>query len=253
MTSTVLVAYQWATTTSGATVRPDGTLDTARAKPALSEYDQVAIELARQLADEAGARLVAVGVGDDGVAASLATKAVGSRGPDEIVVVRDSEPSTVSVAAALAQVAAASPDVLAVVTGDASADHGTRMVPALLAGLLHWPLLAEVSNVSVAEGGLRAVQPRPSGLHTTQVIGPAVVSATPDALTPRVPGMRDILAAAKKPVHVVDGAATAGPTTRVVASARVDPPDRRRRVIPAQDAIGAVEQLVNEMRTAGVL
>ena len=63
----IVVAYKWTCDPEEATVRPDGTVDWSRAKPGLSAYDPVAIEVARQLADEAGAELIGVTVGGKGV------------------------------------------------------------------------------------------------------------------------------------------------------------------------------------------
>ena len=48
----IVVAYKWTCDPEEATVRADGTVDWSRAKPGLSAYDPVAIELARQFADE---------------------------------------------------------------------------------------------------------------------------------------------------------------------------------------------------------
>ena len=47
----IVVAYKWTSDPEEATARPDGTVDWSRAKPGLSTYDPVAIELARQLAE----------------------------------------------------------------------------------------------------------------------------------------------------------------------------------------------------------
>ena len=59
----IVVAYKWTCDPEEATVRADGTVDWSRAKPGLSAYDPVAIEVARQFADEAGAELIGVTVG----------------------------------------------------------------------------------------------------------------------------------------------------------------------------------------------
>ena len=76
----IVVAYKWTRDPAEATVRPDGTVDWSRAKPGLSAYDPVAVELARQLAEAAGAELIGVTAGGKGVAAPIASKAALSRG-----------------------------------------------------------------------------------------------------------------------------------------------------------------------------
>lgn len=253
MPGTVLVGYQWAPSAQGTVITPLGEVDASRATVGLSEADQVAIEFARNLADQAGARLVAIGVGPDAVSSGLAVKAVASRGPDEVVVVADATPTTTSVAAALAAQADAADGLVAVVLGDASNDHGTRMVPALVAGRLGRPLLADVRSISLGEPAT-AVTRFAGGAQTVQASGPLVVQVSPDAVKPRVPGMRDILAAAKKPVQVVSAPARcATSAVTSVSVAPIRPPARGAHVIVADKPAEAVAQLVSELSQAGVL
>ncbi len=68
----IVVAYKWTCDPEEATVRADGTVDWSRAKPGISAYDPVAIELARGLAKAAGAELIGVTVGAKGVGAAIA-------------------------------------------------------------------------------------------------------------------------------------------------------------------------------------
>ena len=59
----IVVTYKWTSDPEEATVRADGTVDWSRAKPGLSTYDPVAIELARRLAGEADAELIGLTAG----------------------------------------------------------------------------------------------------------------------------------------------------------------------------------------------
>ena len=147
----IVVAYKWTRDPEEATVRPDGTVDWSRAKPGLSTYDPVAIELARQLAAAAGAELIGVTAGGKGVAAPIASKAALSRGLDRVVIVEDeslAEAGRAELAAVLAEVIRHIGDVDLVVTGDSSVDVAAKMVPTVLAGELGWPAVAEVTAVS---------------------------------------------------------------------------------------------------------
>ena len=85
----IVVAYKWTCDPQEATVAADGTVDWSRAKPGLSAYDPVAIEVARHLADDTGAELIGVTVGGKGVATPLARKAALGRGLDRVVIVED--------------------------------------------------------------------------------------------------------------------------------------------------------------------
>ena len=135
----IVVAYKWTSDPEEATVRADGTVDWSRAKPGLSAYDPVAIELARKLADETGADLIGVTVGGKGVAAPIASKAALGRGLDRLVIVEDESLAGAGrseLAAVLAEVVRHIGDVDLVVTGDSSVDVAAKMVPTVLAGEL---------------------------------------------------------------------------------------------------------------------
>ena len=151
----IVVAYKWTRDPEEATVRADGTVDWSRAKPGLSAYDPVAMELARQLAEAAGAELIGVTAGGKGVAVPIASKAALSRGLDRVVIVEDeslAEAGRSELAAVLAEVIRHIGDVDLVVTGDSSVDVAAKMVPTVLAGELGWPAVAEVTAVSGQAG-----------------------------------------------------------------------------------------------------
>lgn len=202
---TVVVAYKWAADPGDAAVRADGTIDWSRAKATISEYDPVAIAAARAAADAAGTELVGISVGGEAVAGSMAKKAALSRGIDRIVVAADDATSTWNFTdtgralAALAQRAGAT----LVVTGDASSDESAHLVPATLAGALGWPCFQEVSAITPEGDGWLLTQAVPGGQRTVRTAGPVVVAMSPDAAQVKIPGMKDILAAGKKPAEQV--------------------------------------------------
>ena len=71
---TVVVAYKYAANPQDASVAADGNVNWSRAKSTVSEYDPVAIQLGRDLADASGAELVGVSVGAKDAASSMAKK-----------------------------------------------------------------------------------------------------------------------------------------------------------------------------------
>ena len=213
----IVVAYKWTCDPEEATVRADGTVDWSRAKPGLSAYDPVAIEVARQFADEAGAELIGVTVGGKGVAAPLASKAALGRGLDRVVIVEDvslADAGRSELAAVLAEVIRHIGDVDLVVTGDSSVDVAAKMVPTVLA-------------------------------------------ASADAAAPRVPGMKDLLAAGKKPVELLELAALKVPPRNAVmtVTGRAVPERKPRKgqLIDTADPAKAAAELVSALRQAGTL
>jgi electron transfer flavoprotein beta subunit len=259
----IVVAYKWTSDPEEATVRADGTVDWSRAKPGLSAYDPVAIELARQLAETAGAELIGVTAGGKGVAVPIASKAALSRGLDRVVIVEDdslAEAGRSELAAVLAEVVRHIGDVDLVVTGDSSVDVAAKMVPTVLAGELGWPAVAEVTAVSgtgVQAGALRVERAVPGGVQVLEISGPAVLAASADAAAPRVPGMKELLAAAKKPVELLELAALkVSPSSAVMTVTGRSRPERKARkglLIDTTDPAAAAAELVTALRQAGTL
>jgi electron transfer flavoprotein beta subunit len=255
---TIVVAYKWAANPQDAQVGADGTVDLSRAKPAISEYDPVAIETGRRLADATGVQLVGLSVGGPDVASSLARKASLSRGLDRLVVVSDAALTgarAATTAAVLADRVRTIDGADLVLTGDGSVDEGAHLVPAVLAGRLGWPVLAEVTSVErTGDGRLRVTRSVGAGTEVLEVDGPAVLSMASDAVVPRVPGMKDILGAGKKPVDEVAGTLPGDVAEpRVVARERPALAERKGRLIVGTDPAAAAAELVAALRADGVL
>ncbi|HYX61472.1 MAG TPA: hypothetical protein VE888_20970 [Streptosporangiaceae bacterium] len=256
----IVVAYKWACDPEEATVHADGTLDWSRAKPGLSAYDPVAIELARRYADAAGAELIGVTAGGKGVAAPIAAKAALGRGLDRVVIVEDESLAGAGrseLAAVLAGVIRHVGDVDLVITGDSSVDVAAKMVPTVLAGELGWPAVAEVTSITGQVGALRVERATPGGVQVLEVSGPAVLAAAADAAVPSVPGMKDLLAAGKKPVERLELAALKVPARNAVmmVTSRALPERKARQgqLIDTADPAKAAAELVTALRQAGVL
>lgn len=255
----IVVAYKWAPNPQDAQVLPDGTVDWARAKSGVSEYDPVAFELARQLADATGGEVVGLTVGPASIDSPLARKAALSKGLDRLVVVADDalvDADGTRLAAVLAAAVTAVGDVDVVLAGESSVDVGDGQVPATLAGALGWVCLAGVRSLADSADGLVVERDRPGGTETLRLAAPAVLAVTADAAVPRVPGMKDILGAAKKPTEVLaleglDVAATV-PVT-VLGRARPEQGTRRAVMIDATDPQAAATELVAALRQSGVL
>ena len=122
---TVVVAYKYAANPQDASVGADGVVDWSRAKSAVSEYDPVAIQLGRNLADAEGVELVGVTVGKSDVAGSMAKKNAMSKGFDRGVVVADDATAgwnATKVASALAELVKSVEGADILLAGDSSID-----------------------------------------------------------------------------------------------------------------------------------
>lgn len=252
---TIVVAYKIAANPQDARVAPDGAVDWSRAKEALSDYDPVAIALGRSLADASGSELVGITVGPASINSPTLRKNVMARGLDRAVLVADDAvrdwPAT-QAGSALAGLAGRLDEVDLVITGDASVDEGVQLMPALIAGHLGWPCFLGVAAAEPITGGWRLTQAHEGGTRTVEVHGPAVISAAPDAIEPRTPGMKDILAAGKRPVEQLDlDALEVTPVAITVAGHRPAPVKERKHEVFSGD--DAAAQLAAALRSAGAL
>lgn len=238
---TIAVAYKWAADPQEAQVGEDGTVDWSRAKPGVAEYDAVAVEAARLLAEPAAEECVAVSVGPAATGSSLARKGIMSRGADRGLAVADdavrSWPTTQQAEALAALVGRSGADV--VITGDTSVDENARMMSGLVAGFLGWPCLQMVSRITRTDDALELVQAVAGGTRTLHVTGPVVVAVTSDCVPTRVPGMKEILAAGRKPFDVVavEDLTTTPVSLPVTGARRPDGPRRARRTLTGPDAV----------------
>jgi electron transfer flavoprotein beta subunit len=256
----IVVAYKWAQDPQEATVGADGRVDWSRAKPGISDYDPVAVEVARRLAEATSGELIGLTAGTKGVGAAIACKAALSRGLDRVVVVEDDilkGAGTSELAAVLAGAVRHIGDVDVVITGDSSVDVAGKMVPTVLAGLLGWAAVAEVTAVSGQAGTLRVDRAVPGGVQILEISGPAVLAASADAAVAHVPGMKDLLSAGKKPVEHLEISALDVPagnaTVTVKGTSRPERKARKGQILDATDPAAAATELVTALRGAGAL
>jgi electron transfer flavoprotein beta subunit len=209
---------------------PDAQLDrhlsgedytTDRADSILSELDEYALEAALQLIEarggaKAGNQVIALSMGPAGAVNAIkkslqigATEGVHLR--DDALAGSDAAATSLALAAAVRYLGADSPVDL-ILTGMASTDGETSLVPAQLAERLDLPQVTFASELEV-DGG-RVIARRDSDTHydTVEAPLPAVVSVTDQINEPRFPNFKGIIAAKRKTI-----------TTLTLAEIGVDP------------------------------
>ena len=249
----IIVAYKYAANPQDTTVDASGVW--SRAKAAISEYDPVAVQVGRTLADSLGTDVVGISVGGKAVASSMAKKGALSRGMDRALVVADdatAEWNATTVASALAGLVGKIEGANIVLTGDSSIDESAKMVSTLIAGFLGWPCFQEVVAVEAAGNGWALTQSTAGGTRTITVDGPVVAAVATDAAAVKVPGMKDILAAGKKPLDEVAVAEVSPVEVSLEVTGRAKPVAKARRneTFTGDDAAA---QLVAALRNAGAL
>lgn len=183
----------------------DGSLDYSKAKGVVSAYDLNAIEAAVRLAaDHEGSKVVAVTIGPAAIDDPKLKKNVLSRGVDELMVAADNGHAHLDAHATAAVLTSALEQIEPydlILCGDGSADDYAQQVDVHLASALGLPCVSGVVSIDAQDHVLHVERATENAIEVIEVGLPAVVAVTPDAASPRIPGMRDILAAGKKPVH----------------------------------------------------
>lgn len=168
----------------------------------ISAYDQNALELALQLKAKVGGTVTALSVGEPEASAALKT-AMGM-GVDAGVLVHDPAAAgsdSFGVAAVLAAAIGKLAPVDLVLTGCISGDTGSKAMAPLLAEELGWPGLTFVSRLEAGGESLRARRLLPDGYETVDARLPLVAGVvSDDTNVPRYSKLKDIMAAARKPV-----------------------------------------------------
>lgn len=231
---------------------PENRLD--RADSVLSELDEYAIEAALALAesrggDKTGNTVTTLTMGPS--AAVNAVKKSLQMGATSGVHICDpalagSDATTTSMVLAAAVQSLGGFDI--VLTGMASTDAETSLVPASLAERLGLAMLTNLSKLELAPGSttITGVREAEEGAQSLEAPLPVLISVTDQANEPRYPNFRGILGAKKKKIVTLtleelslDAAAVgaAGSATRVV-SAQARPPRSGGEIITDSGSAG---------------
>lgn len=210
----------------------------------MNELDENAVEAALRVVEGLGGEVVALTVGaDDAVVA--ARKALQLGVSQAIHVVDDAIAgsdvfATARVIAAAARRVAEDGGLDLVVTGMASLDGLTSMLPSALAAELGWPQLTLASSLEVSDGSARIVRHLPDATETVEAPLPAVVSVTDEANTPRYPQFKQIVAARSAEIPRwslaeigLDAASVGADAARTRVLSAVPRPPRADRVVIA--------------------
>jgi electron transfer flavoprotein beta subunit len=229
----------------------------------ISPYDQNALEVALQLKDKAGGTVTALSVGEPD--ASGAVKSAMGMGVDAGVLVSDPAlrgSDTFGVAHILAQAIRklGLPDL--VLTGCVSGDTGTKAAGPLLAEALDLPCATFVTRIEVRDGTATARRIVEDGYEVVETRLPMVCTIlSDDSNIPRYSKLKDIMAAARKPLRVWKGAdlgvdpARVGPAAARIAVQDVTIPtrDSRCELIPGETPEEQADRLVERLKALKVV
>ena len=202
----IVVCYKIVPDEQDVVVQADRTLSFERAARKIGDYDLNAVEAGAELAEAHGASLVCLTAGGDAVEDTKLKKAILARGPQENVAVKDAslpEAGSMKTARVLAAAIKQLDSADLVLCGEGSADRYAQQVGVQLGELLGLPVINAVSSIELADGVAHVERTVGNVVELLDVPLPAVLSVVADMNTPRIPSMKDILGAGKKPSRVL--------------------------------------------------
>ncbi len=231
----------------------DRSLDYSRAHQIVSTYDLNAMEAAAQLAAaNEGSSVVGITVGGPKINDSKMKKNVLARGVGALYMTADEACADLdarATAEALAELLVKVGDYDLIVCGDGSADNYAQQVDVQLAAKLGVPVVNGATKIEAGEGVVVVERTLEDVVETVEVPLPAVVSVSPDIALPRIPGMKDILAAGKKPMNVGGAEGSYANTIEVVDCKAPEQADRKLDIVDASED-GAIEKFAAAIKAA---
>jgi electron transfer flavoprotein beta subunit len=255
----ILICYKWVLDEQDIKInRENQSLDSSKAKYRISEYDKNAIEEGMKLIEKHGGSLEAITFGTTGVKQSH--KDCLSRGPDKVYSIGDplAEKADASV---IANVLAAAIKKIGpfdlIICGEGSADAYNQQVAPRISKRLNIPGITFVNKVEVAGDKVRATRKLGDCTEVVSTSGPAVISVMPEINKPRIPSLKQVLAAAKKPVQellIMDlGLAEHEITPKVIRMSIQGFVMNRKNVIYKEtNYVDSVKQLVTNLSKEGI-
>lgn len=240
-------------------VKNDGSISLDRAEWIIGGFDLQAIEAAVRLAEAAEGKVIAISAGPPQIDNSRLKKDVLSRGPDEMYLVADQALANANTALTAAVLAAAvrklGPFDL-VLCGEGSADLYFQQVGLQLGELLGWPTLNFISKITPQGAGLLVERTLEEEVEVLEVPLPAVLSVTSDINPPRLPNIKEILKASKKPT-VTENLSSLGvalpENTAEIISVKAPQQAQRKNVIIEGSTDEAVQALIGYLNKEGLL
>lgn len=184
------------------------TLELSKANPKISQFDlnalQAAVDIKEQNAD---ANIKVLSIGGKSLENTKVRKDILSRGADELVVISNDKFENLLPCdtAEMFKQTASSLGFDLIICGDGSADLFAGQTGLRVGALLDIPAINCVNKIVSVDASKIVVQRElENEIEELEIALPALICVSTDINTPAIPGMKAILAAAKKPVNVMD-------------------------------------------------
>lgn len=194
-----LVCYKWVPDEADIIVdQHNKILKMDKVKYKVSEYDRNAIELGVSLCEKNGYEVLSLTAGKD---VKASAKDVLARGIDKAYLIECDELESSISSTVLAEAIKKIGDIDVIICGEGSGDQYSQQVGPRLAALLGYQLITYAASVEVEGEQLKVERKLDDGTELVKVKQPVVLTVLPEINHPRIPGMKQILAAKKKPIE----------------------------------------------------
>jgi electron transfer flavoprotein beta subunit len=231
-------------------IKADESISVDHAEWMLSSFDLQAVETGVRLVDAQGGKVIAISAGPPAIDNSRLKKDLLSRGPDELTLVVDDAMQTADTcitSSVLERAIKRIGDVDLVLCGEGSADLYFQQVGLQIGEKLGWPTLNAISKITPEEGKLVVERRLEDEVEVLEVPLPAALSVTTDITTPRLPTLKEILKAGKKPAttwSLADLGLDQNPLPQVeVVTTRAPVQKQRKKVVISGEPEEAAQKL----------
>ncbi len=213
----------------------------------ISTYDKNAIEEAVRLKEKFGGKAVGI---TSGIYDLKSIKEALAMGLDEAVFIDLKSSDVYSTAMAISETLKQyNPDI--VLFAEMSTDSGTSSLPGYVAELLGYPYVSYARSINIEGNKIRVERSMLTHVEVIESTLPAVISVSGEINTPRIPSIKQILEASKKPIKQVK---FDNITPKVVIK-DVKPfvINRKGVVIEEESVEKAVDKLLEYLKSDGVI
>lgn len=177
----------------------------------MNPYDEwYALTRGVEIAEQLGGELVVINVGDESNTPIL-QKAL-AIGADRSVRIDVNPKSALHVANEIANYARTQEFDL-IITGKETIDHSSALVGGMVAELLNWDFESFINKLEVDDGKAVVHREVEGGFEKVEISLPLVLSATKGLGEQKIPNMRGIMMAKKKPQEIIPSSSQAGNDT----------------------------------------
>jgi electron transfer flavoprotein beta subunit len=248
----IIACFKWVIDEAYLKSDSSGNIDFDWVDYKLSDYDKNAIEEAVRLTEEYGGEVVAVTVGtpDDtkGIKDALA------RGPGKAVFINDpafAGLESSQTAGILAEVISSRLKYDLIICGEGSSDLYAQQVGPRLAERLGIPSISYVTKVSLNNDTVIAERKMEDGIEVVTAPLPALITVSPQINTPRIPGLKDTLAASKKPVVQVQASELQGDFAPLLETVGIRKADMERKCKYLSCDAKGIAEMANVLQQTG--